>query len=357
MIEKTLKKPFLGLVAVCILIAASIPFQIGIDNIRGKFKLIEDSLYVSSSSLKKISFGYKELLADIYWIRALQYFGSTGLQEQNPAHLYHYFDIITDLDPGFVNAYRYGGTFLAEPEPFGLGDLEKGTNLLDKGMKNNPENFRLPLEAAFLYYLYPKDYEKAAVLFKTASEKPGLSNSRKSYLSGMAATAHSQGGDRKLSRKIWEMIYETNPSENRRKFALMNIKEIDTMNIEDKLTLALREYIKSGNETPDSLDALVISGTLRGIPASPIGGEFVIAPGIVAVKNTELAQRRFAQHLGLLNTKSVRFKISNGAYPRDLAELRKYIELNTTADYPEHPLGEEYGYDPETGKVTSGIKQ
>ena len=352
MLERILKRPLAGLLIIFILIALSIPFQIAIDKIRGKFKPIEDSLYVSSSSLKKMSLGYGELLADIYWIRALQYFGSTELGNQNPEHLHHYFDIITDLDPSFINAYRYGGTFLAEPNPFGLGDLDKGTKLLDKGIKNNPDNFRLPLEAAFLYYLYPKDYEKAAELFKKASEKPGLSNSRKGYLRGMAATALSQGGNRKLSRQIWEMIYETNPSEGRRNFALLNIKEIDTLNLEDKLTLALREYISRGNKVPESLDSLVDSGIINYIPPSPLGGEFIIAPEINAVKDTELSRTLLIRYIGVLNAQALRFKWDYDRYPRDLAELKEYIELETSAEYNDHPLGEDYLYNPITGKVT-----
>lgn len=352
MLESLLKKPYIGLLIIAALIGGSIPFQIGIDNIRGKFKPIEDSFYVTSSSLKKMSLGYSEILADIYWIRALQYFGSTDLEDQNPEHLFHYFDIITDLDPSFINAYRFGGTFLAEPNPFGLGDLDKGTKLLDKGMENNPDNFRLPLEAAFLYYLYPKDYEKAAELFKKASEKPGLSNSRKGYLSGMAATSLSQGGDRKLSRQIWEMIYETNPSEGRRSFALLNIKEIDTMNLEDKLTLALREYINRGNKVPESLDALVDAGIIGYVPSSPLDGEFIIAPKIKAVKDTELTRTLLIRYVGVLNAQAVRFKWDYDKYPKDLPELIDYINLESDAEYNAHPLGEEYLYNPITGKVT-----
>lgn len=352
MLERIFKKPYFGLLIIAVLIGASIPFQIGIDGIRGKFKPIEDSLYVTSSSLKKMSLGYSEILADIYWIRALQYFGSTSLEDQNPEHLYHYFDIITDLDPSFINAYRFGGTFLAEPNPFGLGELEKGTKLLEKGIKNNPDNFRLPLEAAFLYYLYPKDYEKAAELFKKASEIPNLSNSRKGYLRGMAATSLSQGGDRKLSRQIWEMIYETNPSEGRRNFALLNIREIDTLNLQDKLTQALREYIDRGNQIPQSLDTLVDAGIIDYVPASPLDGEFIIAPKIQAVRDTELTRTLLIRYIGVLNAQAVRFKWDYDRYPKDLGELIDYINSNTDAEYNPHPLGEDYLYNPITGKVT-----
>ncbi|MGH7885944.1 MAG: hypothetical protein ACRENO_09650, partial [Thermodesulfobacteriota bacterium] len=123
MLNKLLNKPLLVLTVITILILASIPFQKKIDSQRNKFRSIEETLYLSSSTLKKVSLGFNELLSDIYWFRAIQYFGTNEVNfvNKDAELLLHYFDIITDLDPKFVNAYRFGGTFLAEPAPQGLG--------------------------------------------------------------------------------------------------------------------------------------------------------------------------------------------------------------------------------------------
>ncbi|MEQ9617661.1 MAG: hypothetical protein RIG61_00625 [Deltaproteobacteria bacterium] len=350
-------KTLVLLAILVLLIIVSVPFQIKIDNMRGKFRSVEESLYLSSSTLKKLSLGYHELLADIYWLRALQYFGSKDLEEQDPELLYHYFDIITDLDPGFVNAYRYGGTFLAEPPPFGLGETQKGIELLDKGRLNNPSNYRLPLEEAFIYYFYPKDYEKAAGLFREASEKPGVSPLRKASIAGMAASAHAKGGNTELSTRIWEIIYETSPSEGRRNFALAKLKEIDTMAMESELTAGLREYIKTYGKLPSTIDELVNTGFIEdGIPESPVGGKFMIAPRIKAVRNSVLAKEQIKHDLAFLNAKSVRFMKRYGEYPKDLKELEEYVDSETTGETPVHPLGVEYIYNPETGKVKSGVE-
>ncbi len=349
MIERLANKPIVGLLIVALLIIISVPFQIKIDNIRGKFRSIEDSLYISSSSLKKVSLGYDELLSDIYWMRALQYFGGRKLHEQDPELLYHYFDIITDLDPNFVNAYRYGGTFLAEPPPYGLGDFSKGFEMFEKGRKNNPNNFRLPLEQAFLYYFYLKDYEKAAELFKEASEKPGLSPMRKASMEGMAASAHSQGGNNELSREIWEIIYKTSPSEGRRKFARTNLDILDTIEMEEKLTEALDVYMNKNGELPADLKELQTAGVIKYIPEAPVGGEFIVVPKINKVKNTELVEQKNKDNLAFLNSKSHRFQSLNGRYPNDADELKDYLTQNTTSKFPEHPTGDEYSYDPETG--------
>ena len=170
----------------------------------------------------------------------------------------------------------------------------------------------------------------------------------------MAAAAHAESGDRDTSRKIWEIIYETNPSEGRRNFALRNLREIQTMDIEDGLTVGLREYKKRYDKLPESVQDMVRSGIVRAIPESPLEGEYIIASRIEAVKDTVFAERNLNQGLRFLNAKSKRYKKAFGEYPKDLKELRIYIENYTTTEFPVHPLGEDYLYDPPTGKVTSG---
>jgi tetratricopeptide (TPR) repeat protein len=345
------KGSIVGVILVILLIVASVPFQRKIDDIRGRFRSIGETLYFSSSTLKRISLGYHDLLADIYWLRALQYFGGTRFEDIDPALLYKYFDILTDLDPKFVNAYRYGGTLLAEPQPLGLGDVKRGIKLFDKGRMNNPDNFRLPLEEAFIVYFYVKDFDKASELFKEASEKPGLSDLRRASLQGMAASAHAKGGNRELSRRIWEYIYENTTDENRKDFALLNLKELDTMDMEDSLTGALREYLNRYNKFPLALEELKSTGIIKQIPKEPFGGEFVIVKKLDAVKSSTFIHQQLRVNPLYLTSKARRFNMQFGRFPSDLAELKRFLEEQTTGDFPPHPLGDEYTYNPETGIV------
>src|SRR6201989_3064970 len=68
---------------------------------RGQGATLEEVLYLPSGKiLKRLSLGYSSLLADIYWTRAVQYFGSRHF---NGARRYDLLapllDITTDLDP------------------------------------------------------------------------------------------------------------------------------------------------------------------------------------------------------------------------------------------------------------------
>ena len=73
-------------------------------------------VYVTSGeTLKKFSFGYSGLLADIYWTRAVQYYGRERLAGRRGFQmLAPLLRVATTLDPHLVIAYRFGAIFLAE---------------------------------------------------------------------------------------------------------------------------------------------------------------------------------------------------------------------------------------------------
>src|SRR5260221_703504 len=72
-----------------------------VEKLRGKEVTLEEVLYMpSGKSVKRMSLGYSSLLADIYWTRAVQYFGDK-LNQRSMRYdlLYPLLDITTDLDP------------------------------------------------------------------------------------------------------------------------------------------------------------------------------------------------------------------------------------------------------------------
>jgi len=344
-------RTILGVVISLLLIIASVPFQKNIENMKGEFDIIRKSLFLSSSALKKMSLGYNLVIADIYWIRALQYFSGTDYYLDKPEELFKYFDIITDLDPKFVNAYRFGGTFLAEPPDLGLGEIELGIKLLDKGRINNPENFRLVLDEAFIYYIYANNFMRASELFEEASEKESLSEMRKASLKGMAALALSKTGNLELSKKIWTYIYKTSSIEGRKEHALSNLKEIETMEHENRLTGALRSYYDDKKSLPNKIEGLVDSGYIKNVPEDPFGGKFLIQFDSKKVVSSKLAMKKHKFGIGLLNSRSKKFKKHYNRYAKDLNELKEFVNKSPFNKYPENPYGREFVYNSKTGQV------
>ena len=70
---------------------------------------------------KALSFGFADVLADLYWMRAIQYYGTQKQIGTGFANLYPLLDTAVELDPRFSIVYRYGAVFLSEPLPIGAG--------------------------------------------------------------------------------------------------------------------------------------------------------------------------------------------------------------------------------------------
>lgn len=118
-----------------------------------------DLLYLPSGEYTHFAaVGYRHFAADFLFLRAIQAFGASFARPQNLGQLWSYFDTITTLDKRFIAAYSFGNLVIGEE----AGDLEKGLELLDKGIENNPGQYRLAFEAAFFSLWIMNDPEKAA---------------------------------------------------------------------------------------------------------------------------------------------------------------------------------------------------
>src|ERR1700675_149257 len=89
---------FSVLFAVCL--SGSVLLLRRLDQVRSGATL-EEVLYISSpKALKRLSLGYDGLLADIYWTRAVQYFGNKHVQGADTYKLLApLLEITTTLDP------------------------------------------------------------------------------------------------------------------------------------------------------------------------------------------------------------------------------------------------------------------
>ena len=123
------------LCSLCLICAISIkPVQDWI-NAHSKSDTDPDLLYFSApSAVKKMALGYDGLMADIYWMRAIQYYGQREQAEKRVVrykNLSKLLEITTTLDPYFLDAYRMGAIFLAEADPVGAGQPRESLKLLD----------------------------------------------------------------------------------------------------------------------------------------------------------------------------------------------------------------------------------
>lgn len=249
---------------------------------------LEEVLYVPSARiLRWLSLGHSGLLADIYWTRAVQYFGKrlgNRTLSQRYDLLYPLLDITTDLDPQLIPAYEFGATFLTQPPPMGAGQPRQAVALLQKGIAANPGKWRLYFALGFVNYLELKDYQAAARAFRQAGEMPGGNPN----VLPIAAKAATHGGELETARQLWLAIYESTNQELIKKNAERHLMALQVDMAVPLLEGVVARYRERTGSYPISWSELVRAGYLPGVPRDPAGNPYRLLPaGKVVVQDTE----------------------------------------------------------------------
>ena len=83
--------------------------------------------------LKIAVLGYRQMAADLIWLKVVQHFGNPKETKEGYLWTYHAVDVLTDLDPKFAYAYQATGTILGV-----WGNRpEESIAILTKGMRHN----------------------------------------------------------------------------------------------------------------------------------------------------------------------------------------------------------------------------
>lgn len=283
---KVSRKP--TIVATVVLVAslaASIGLLRRLDEVR-RGATIQDSLYIPSpQAVKRLSLGYSGFMADLYWTRAVQYFGGKHHEGSTEYKLLGpLLEITTTLDPQLLVAYEYGSNFMADKPPQGAGDPEGAVNLVKFGIRNNPEQWRLYYDLGFIYYLNLKDYRGAAEAFEKASQLPNAHPFTKILAGKMAQHA----GEYQMARMLWSATYESAQEESIKYNAIAHLRALRVDEDVTHLEEAVAAYRQKTGSSPGSLSALVNAGLLPGVPLDPDRHPYKItADGRVEVQNPD----------------------------------------------------------------------
>lgn len=266
-------------VALAVLMASVIALQVVREHAPPLLSGDEELLYVRSpEAVKRMALSYDSLLADVYWIRAIQHYGDTrrsASREKEYALLYPLLDLTTSLDPRFNAAYLFGAIFLAEAPPGGPGQPEQAIALLKKGVAAQPHNWRLIQALGFIYYWWYEDYRTAARWFEQAAAQPGAPL----WMASLAAVTLNQGGDRDASRQMWLQIAGDEADEWFRTEAVRRLQQLDALDQLDELSRALAAFEGRYHRQATDWADLVRAGMLRGVPLDPAGVPYRVQDG------------------------------------------------------------------------------
>jgi hypothetical protein len=270
------------LLAVCLAVSAGLVRWV--DRLQPR-ATIEDVLYLNSSTLKRVSLGYTGLMADIYWTRAVQYYGGKH-HSVTPRYelLAPLLDITTDLDPKLVVAYEYGASFLAPKPPEGPGMPDHAVELVEKGIRANPDAWRLYYCLGFLHYMERKDYEAAAQAFLRGSRVPNAHP----WLRLLAGKMAQKANDTQTARMMWSATYDTAQETAIKENAAHHLVAIQVAEDATGLEKTVGIYRAQTGRLPRSFREMAMAGLLAGLPVDPMGEPYVLTPqGTVEVRHPE----------------------------------------------------------------------
>ncbi|KPK69721.1 hypothetical protein AMJ87_09990 [candidate division WOR_3 bacterium SM23_60] len=258
-----------------VLLVIVINFAYRIDLRASPHERIAELMYFPSGiAVRALSVGMYAPLADLIWLRFIQYYGEHRMTDERFELMYHILDILTTLDTRFVYAYTLGGLMLTH-------DAERpdqAETLLRKGMLHNPDDWRYPWMHAFINYVFLKDYDVARTYFSLSSRKPGAPEMTKRWA---AFVIYKKLGDLETALQLWRELYNATENPEEKEIALVYITriqmELDLKNMNQQIV----RFTNDRGRVPVSLRELVTSGYLDSIPTEPHGERFVIRNGKV----------------------------------------------------------------------------
>jgi hypothetical protein len=244
----------------------------------------DDVLLRSGKLVKLMSLEYAPLLADIYWTRVVQYYGNKHVRgEANLELLWPLLDVTTTLDPNLLISYRFGAMFLSQAAPTGAGRPDLAVQLIQRGIKANPDYWRLYEDLGFVYYFDLKDYRRASEAFLEGSKKPNAHL----WMKVMAAKVAAEGESLETSAFLWRDIYESTIDPSIKKNALLHLQLLKAKEDCKQLDALADAYTKRFSRRPVRISEMVQAGLLRGIPKDAMGYAYVFGEGGKAELNLE----------------------------------------------------------------------
>jgi tetratricopeptide (TPR) repeat protein len=189
----------------------------------------------------KLSFGYKELMSDLFWIRVIQDIDMCE-QSDRPAGVprllkpkdeqhrpsrcdkgwvFQMLDTVTSLSPRFIIPYQFGGPMLS----YIIDDREGAKIIFDKGVKQYPNDWQILYRAAYHYHFEILDQKKAAEYYLRAAQ-----NGAPGWLISLAGRLMSESGSRAAAIRMLEKEIEINRDPRFREGLKERLKNIKNNN-------------------------------------------------------------------------------------------------------------------------------
>jgi tetratricopeptide (TPR) repeat protein len=203
-----------------------------------------------------MSLAFNAIIADWYWMRAIQYVGRKALQHERVRVdnlsqldlklLAPLLDTAATLDPKFMAVYEYGAVVL--PTVSETDEDEQAIALLRKGIEANPGAWRLYQHLGYIHW-QRGDYKSASEAYGMGAKLSGAP----AWMKGMEANMLVQGSSPHLAREIYARMREQSGDEQVKVFAEYRLAQLDSLDERERIARVLAAYgARTGGRCPAS---------------------------------------------------------------------------------------------------------
>lgn len=216
------------------------------------------------------SFGFRNFLADIAWLQAVQVAGVRRMAKGDYDKLSLLVHTVNNFDPRFDVPYFLGGLVLGDSPDH----VPQAIDTLERGWGNHPENWRFPFYLGYLRYFSLGDPVGGGRMLESAARLP----ESPPYLPLLVARMLSEGRqpDTALAFLSAMMKQETDPA--RQEILNRRIREVIVERDIQMLERAVEAYRQKTGALPPGPSALVREGLIESLPAEPNGGKYLLLP-------------------------------------------------------------------------------
>ena len=183
------------------------------------------------------SLGFGALLADAYWIQAVQIVGSERKGVGEHARLIgRLIDVVTTLDPWVGHPYRFAAVWLTE----NVESVLQANALLERAIAYHPRDWRNRHYLAFNHFFFLGDDQRAAEILEPAVGLPDAPH----YLAALVAKLREQHDGLDTAEQFLVQLAESTGDEYARAAYLKALDEVVTER-RARLLDAAREVYRS----------------------------------------------------------------------------------------------------------------
>ncbi len=234
-------------------------------------------LYLPTPEILKLaSLGNQGLMADLLYMWSIQYYSQFSLDEKF-LYLETVFNLVTDLDPRYFDAYRIGALIMSLQKSGDPAQHKAAVvRLYDKGLANMPDSWELAEVAAWDAHLVLNDQELAVRWMKTAAERSGAPPEVKRVYGRWRDNIHGWTIDDSIA--YWEGVVAEATRKADINLATSHLYDSYATLHRRSLDPLLAESRRRTGRCPESWQELVEQGLLPEVPLDYLGNPYSIDP-------------------------------------------------------------------------------